>query len=70
MAKVRVSDEAFVKAVLACKSYAEVAEATGLTQASVHTRANKLRKLGVNLPTYERVKKTTDVTALNALIGG
>ena len=44
-------------------------EATGLTQASVHTRANKLRKLGVNLPTYERVKKTTDVAALNALIG-
>jgi hypothetical protein len=70
MAKVRVSNEDFVKAILAYKSYAEVSAATGLTTASVHTRANKLRKLGVNLPTYERVKKETDVTALNALIGG
>ena len=68
MAKFRVSNEAFVKAVLACKSYAEVAETTGLTQASVQSRAAKLRKLGVNLPVYERVKKTVDVEALNALI--
>ena len=65
---IRVSNEDFVRTCVASKSYAEVATATGLTTASVQTRFAKLRKLGVNLPTYARQKKALDVDALNALI--
>ena len=73
MAKIRVSNEDFVKACLTCKSYEELATATGLSKASAHSRANALRKLGVNLPIYERAKsgrakRVVDVAALNALI--
>jgi transposase len=51
-----------------CDSYAELAEELDLSEASVSTRANKLRKLGVNLPKYAKAAKPIDVDALNALI--
>jgi hypothetical protein len=73
MAKIQVSNEDFVRAVLANTSYAGLAAAIGLSKASAQSRVNALRKLGVNLPKYERVKssrakKTVDVAALNALL--
>lgn len=68
MAKIRVSDEVFVAACLNCKSYAEMATVLGMAQASVQTRATRLRKAGVNLPVYARKQKVVNVTTLNALI--
>jgi len=67
-AKTRVPNEKFVQAYMLCDSYSELAEELGLSDASVASRANKLRKLGVNLPKYAKAAKAIDVDALNALI--
>ena len=69
--KKRVSNKDFVQAYLLYKSYGELAQAIGLSVASVASRANKLRKLGVKLPKYERASSTKvlDIDGLNALIG-
>lgn len=63
-----VSNEDFVKAFITADSTAEVAEKTGLTIGSVRLRASKLRKAGVNLPTFVRKPRPIDVDALNELI--
>ena len=67
--KTHVPDSDFVKAYAACTNYSDLARLTGLTKASVASRANKLRKAGVKLVKYARVAKETDVTGLNALLG-
>ena len=67
--KKRVSNKDYVQAYLLYKSYPELAEAIGLSRASVASRANKLRKAGVNLPKYVRAKSELDVAGLNSLIG-
>lgn len=68
--KPRVPDSDFVKAYASCDNYDEVARLTGLTKASVASRANKLRKAGVNLKKFARAPgKGTDVASLNALLG-
>ena len=67
--KPRVSDKDFVQAYLLYKSYADLAQAIGMTPMSVQARASKLRKSGVTLAKYGRVtKKVVDVDGLNALI--
>ncbi len=66
--KKRVSDHDFVVEYCDSISYEELAFNLDLTRASVASRANKLRKLGVKLPEYDRAKKVVDIAALNALI--
>ena len=68
--KKRVSDQEFVVAYIGCKNYADLAAYLGLSVASVASRSNKLRKLGVKLDKYkvERAPKVVDTDALNALI--
>ena len=71
--KKRVSDVDFVSACKGAKSNADVAAATGLTEAACAQRVSKLRKKGVALPKYDRKpteRKGTDVEGLNALLGG
>ena len=68
--KPRVSNEDFVLAYLDCTSYVELAEKLGSTDTAVANRANRLRKMGVNLPRYVRRNGSgpIDVEALNELI--
>lgn len=69
--KARLPDKCFVLAYVGCTSYEELAKETGLSDATCRARANKLVKMGVNLPKYARVasrRACTDVTSLNDLI--
>lgn len=67
--KPRLPDKCFVLAYVACSSYEELAERTGLSDATCRSRASKLRKLGVKLAPYARAERAgTDVASLNDLI--
>lgn len=60
----------FVRVFQASESYAEVAHKLGIEKASVISRANLYRKVGVRLKKYadQRGRRPLDVGALNALI--
>jgi transposase len=68
--RVRVTDEQFVSCHKNCHSNAQVAQMLGISEATVAARANKLRKIGVRLPKFDRVvnSKEVDVEGLNALL--
>jgi transposase len=68
--KERVTDKQFVMGCKNCHSTGQAASLLGLSCATVSARANKLRKLGVNLPKFARVVKTkaVDVEGLNDLL--
>jgi len=67
--KTRVPDKCFVLAYVGCASYEELAEETGLSDATCRARAAKLRKAGVNLKAYARAERAgTDIDSLNDLI--
>lgn len=64
MTRKRTSDPDFVLAYLSSATDTECAEKLGVSQPSVHVRAARLRRLGVNLPKHNAV----DVVGLNNLI--
>ena len=69
--KTKVSDEEFVKKWMSCDSYCVMAFNTDMTVSAVQARATRLRKAGVQLPTFtraERKRKGVDVTSLNSII--
>ena len=66
--KITVSDENFVLACIDNSTVAAISAKLGLKPATVASRANKLRKAGVNLPEFDRATKVLDVAGLNALI--
>lgn len=68
--KIQVSDADFVKACVTGKTPDEIVKLTGLKKSTVLSRANKMRKLGVKIPEFERAKKNFNVDELNKLIPG
>lgn len=64
------SHEDFVLAWMKHDSYAELAEATGLSVSGVGARAKTLRKLGVPLPPKRGIRESVDVKHLTSLIEG
>lgn len=63
--------EEFVRLWQSCKSVTEVTEKAGRTYTAVVSRANTLRKKGVNLkkmPHTGRPKQKVEVDKLNAII--
>ena len=68
--RLTVSNTEFVQAFLDCTSFVELAERLSTTDTAVANRANRLRKMGVNLPQYARRngRAPINVDALNELI--
>jgi hypothetical protein len=66
--RVKISDVEFVAAWMKVGNYDDLVAETGLTKASIQVKAVKLRKAGVKLPKYGRVKVPIDVKGLNELI--
>ncbi len=65
------SNEEFVKMWLGCDSYRVMSANTGMTVSAVQARATRLRKAGVQLPSFTRATRKTkaiDVTGLNNMI--
>lgn len=69
--RVRCSDEQFLEAVFASKTYAEIANKTGQKIATTMARYARtkaaLAKKGVELPTMERAKPTKTVDNVEAM---
>lgn len=69
--KIKFSDKDFVKAWLDSKSYDSLACKLELTTSATQARATRLRKAGVKLPPFSRVKravKKIDTVGLNHMI--
>ena len=69
--KTKVSNEDFVKAWMSCDSYTVMSFNTGMTVSAVQARATRLRKAGVQLPSFTRAtrkRKEIDVAGLNTMI--
>ncbi len=69
--KTKVSNEEFVTAWLASDGFYELVHLLGGTISAVQARATRLRKAGVNLPSFTRAARKTkeiDVTGLNNMI--
>ncbi len=69
--KTKVSNEEFVKEWMSCDSYCVMACSVGMTISAVQARATRLRKAGVQLPSFTRATRKTkeiDVAGLNSMI--
>ncbi len=69
--KTKVSNEEFVAKWLLCDSYTVMAFNTDMTVSAVQARATRLRKAGVQLPSFTRATRKTkaiDVVGLNSTI--
>ncbi len=69
--KTKVSDEEFVKKWMSCDSYVVMSFNVGMTVSAVQARRTRLRKAGVQLPSFTRATrkcKEIDVTGLNGII--
>ena len=69
--KTKVSNEEFVKNWMSCDSYDDMSFNTGMTVSAVQARATRLRKAGVQLPSFTRATRKTkeiDVAGLNNMI--
>ena len=68
MATAKVSSVVFVQAVLASGSFEELATKVNMTSGSARAKYDKLVKMGVNLPKYEKKNRgeVIDIGALNA----
>jgi len=65
----RLTHEEFVTAWAKAKTLDDVVAATGMSRVGIQARASRLRKAGVLLKPFGRVKQPIDVKALNALLG-
>ena len=69
--KTKVSDEEFVRKWMSCDSYVVMSFNTGMTVSAVQARRTRLRKAGVQLPSFTRATRKTkeiDVAGLNTMI--
>ncbi len=69
--KTKVSNGEFVEMWLDCDSYRVMSTNTGMTISAVQARATRLRKAGVQLPSFTRATRKTkeiDVVDLNNMI--
>ncbi len=69
--KTRVSDKEFVGKWMSCDSYVVMSFNVDMTVSAVQARATRLRKAGVQLPSFTRATRKTkeiDVAGLNNMI--
>ncbi len=67
----KISDEEFVEKWMSCDSYVVMSFNVGMTISAVQARATRLRKAGVQLPSFTRATRKTkevNVTGLNNMI--